>query len=362
MTDHPPTSSPTKTPVLRRSQTALPSLIPSRDRAPTSPQQQSSKRSHLHLHHHHRHHHNHGRNGTQSAVQPHAPTTFGDVLNPGNRAERRDRNQRKTPESSRRESLAPVDEHAATRAWKSDKKPVKSADVTREQARGEARDSELRTSLHTLSELSHTVTRRLDDTYYAILERVSILQSTISALYDLSVATKNLHATFRSDAQELETEVTEQIDAFGGFEQQGQNVKGLDERLKASREKARALSSRLEDARHRVELWEKREGEWQARTSRRLRVMWAIVGGLVALGVALWVWHRSRVQRRLDMRICSTATERAPNWDESPMLPSLKGTIDRAESAIQSRMAQPPAPPDSARSEAGPRLRRFGEL
>ncbi len=41
----------------------------------------------------------------------------------------------------------------------------------------------------------------------------------------------------------------------------------MERRIKKDMKHATVLSGRLEQARNRVELWEKRENEWQARTS-----------------------------------------------------------------------------------------------
>ena len=45
-----------------------------------------------------------------------------------------------------------------------------------------------------------------------------------------------------------------------------------------------ALGKRLETARCRVESWGEREREWQARTSRRLMMLWCV------LGTVAWVF------------------------------------------------------------------------
>ena len=57
--------------------------------------------------------------------------------------------------------------------------------------------------------------------------------------------------------------------------------------------KVYALGKRLEAARGKVESWEEREREWQARTSRRLRILWCVLGAvgwlfIVLLGIRHW--------------------------------------------------------------------------
>ena len=127
---------------------------------------------------------------------------------------------------------------------------------------------ELRSSLQALSEHSLKTTRRLDDTYYSILEKLSILRSTIGGLQELSALTKELHESFQNDADEFQGEVEGQIDVFNEFEVQRQQIEKLEARIRAGREKADALNARLEEARRQVEARERIEGEWEAKMSR----------------------------------------------------------------------------------------------
>ena len=64
-------------------------------------------------------------------------------------------------------------------------------------------------------------------------------------------------------------------------------LEGLEERMQKARERAEALDERLHGVRKRVEAWDRREDEWQERVSRRLRIMWAVMGAL-AVVVAAW--------------------------------------------------------------------------
>ena len=63
--------------------------------------------------------------------------------------------------------------------------------------------------------------------------------------------------------------------------------------MKAGRTRMETLGNRLETVRKEIEGWERREGEWQARVSRRLRMLWGVVGSVilvlvVAYGVQSW--------------------------------------------------------------------------
>jgi DNA repair exonuclease SbcCD ATPase subunit len=127
---------------------------------------------------------------------------------------------------------------------------------------------DLRAALQSLSEQSLKTSRRLDDTYYSILEKVSVLRQTIGTLQELSGLTKELHRNFESDTTELVEDVTGQVEAFDGFKAQQEQVSGLEERVKAGKEKADALTARLEQAKERVDARAKSEAQWQARNTR----------------------------------------------------------------------------------------------
>ena len=116
-----------------------------------------------------------------------------------------------------------------------------------------------------------TTTRRLDDTYYAILEKVSNLRSMIEDLHNLSQFTKNLHHDFSTDSSGLQTDIQGQIDRFGGFKEQQNRIGDFEDRLKASKEKAENLQKRLETAKATMEAREKSEEESQAKASREYR-------------------------------------------------------------------------------------------
>lgn len=125
---------------------------------------------------------------------------------------------------------------------------------------------ELRSSLQTLSEHSLKASRRLDDTYYSILEKVSLLRQNIGNLQELSTLTKELHETFQSDTRDLADDVAAQIDAFSNFEPQEEQLEKLESRIRVGKEKSAILNDKLMEARKRVEARAKIEAEWEAKT------------------------------------------------------------------------------------------------
>lgn len=126
----------------------------------------------------------------------------------------------------------------------------------------------LRTTLQSLSDQSLKTSRRLDDTYYSILERVATLHQTIGTLQELSSATKELHTNFESDTKDLVDEVQGQYDAFAKFDTQQEQVAALEERIKAGKERADSLTKRLEDAKEKVDRRKQIEAQRADKTTR----------------------------------------------------------------------------------------------
>lgn len=129
---------------------------------------------------------------------------------------------------------------------------------------------DLRVALQSLSDQSLKTSRRLDDTYYSILEKVSVLRQTIGTLQELSGLTKELHENFESDTKDLMHDVRGQFNNFDNFDTQQQQIIGLEERIKGGQEKADALTRRLTKAKERVDARAKAESEWKSTSTRRL--------------------------------------------------------------------------------------------
>lgn len=121
--------------------------------------------------------------------------------------------------------------------------------------------------MNVLSELAHSSTRRLDHTYYIILEKVGLLRSTIGSLQELTTASGKLHHDFKQQIDNVEAEFHGQIGGFADFEGKQKAIHEFEHRVESSMDKAKQLKDRLEQSRKRVELWETQESAWQARTS-----------------------------------------------------------------------------------------------
>ncbi|KAF2442553.1 hypothetical protein P171DRAFT_434031 [Karstenula rhodostoma CBS 690.94] len=270
-----------------------PSLLytaPSRvsSEAPPQRQKDSTKRKH-HLHrHHHRHHssRHHAKEIVQSAFPSQPPTSFGDLLKQAKES------ITSSPADSRRASVA-VTDGAADKAGQTDgtggldvpplRRPGRPEDLVREQRRVELREDALRSSLQNLSDQSLKTSRRLDDTYYSLLERIATCRQTIGSLQELSNLTNELHHNFETDTQELAEDVEGQFKGSDNFETHQEQVSALELRIKAGKEKAEALEGRLAEARNRVNKRMKLEAELEVRNTRHVRILWGVVGALLGL-------------------------------------------------------------------------------
>ena len=129
---------------------------------------------------------------------------------------------------------------------------------------------DLHVALKSLSDQSIKTSRRLDDTYYSILEKVSVLRQTIGTLQELSGLTKELHENFESDTKELLDDVQGQIDGFDSFDTQEKQIVDLEERVTVGKEKADSLTDRLAKAKGRVDARARSEVEWEAKNTRMM--------------------------------------------------------------------------------------------
>ncbi|GAO13779.1 hypothetical protein UVI_02004980 [Ustilaginoidea virens] len=126
------------------------------------------------------------------------------------------------------------------------------------------------------------MTKRLDDTYYSVLEKMSALQNTVAALADLAVDSHQTCEAFAKSSCDLESDIIRQLGAAGRLEDQQRRISALQARIHASRDRISALASRVDLVQQRVERWEQADREWQERTRRRLKIIW-FVGTAVAL-------------------------------------------------------------------------------
>ncbi|KAJ5901362.1 hypothetical protein N7504_007356 [Penicillium tannophilum] len=166
--------------------------------------------------------------------------------------------------------------------------------VTKRRKQGE---QYLRSALSSIGTLATDVTRRLDYTYYNLLEKITALNSTIGSFQDLSDTASTLLSDFERETAGLDQETRKQINDLQGFQPQIQKADALEKRMKAGRQRVEDLGKRLESVRGEIDRWDQRESEWQSRVSRRLRIFWAIItSGLLVLVLALVIQNWPALQ------------------------------------------------------------------
>ncbi|RDL38585.1 uncharacterized protein BP5553_02925 [Venustampulla echinocandica] len=235
---------------------------------------------------------------------------------------------------------------------------VKKGQVKEEKEKGAHRARELRNAILGLNTLSNNTTRRLDNTYYSVLEKLSVLQNTIVAMKELAGMNRRVNEDFKAEGKGMIGDIRVQLNAFEGFTMQDKRIVGLQDRVKKGRAKVEVLGKRVEVVRERVEGWEKAEVEWQEKTRKRLRVLWLIMlvcgVGFIALVVFQYIPAGSQGQGGLKGNASSLA-ERIPHFEEIGK--ETFNMQERTENALEGLLNR-----TGASLEDDPRLRLFDEL
>lgn len=166
--------------------------------------------------------------------------------------------------------------------------------------------------------LATDITRRLDYTYYNLLEKIAALNATVASFQELSNSTSTLFNDFERETTSLEHEIRKQFGELNEFQPQIQRIEVLEERMRVGRAKAEALNAKLEEMRDEVHRWEEKEVEWQTRVTKRLRIIWGLVlSGVLAFMIAciIQIWPTA-VSQRTDM---SPLAEMLTNYSTPPL-------------------------------------------
>nr|KMM64201.1 hypothetical protein CPAG_00553 [Coccidioides posadasii RMSCC 3488] len=164
---------------------------------------------------------------------------------------------------------------------------IRQEDVEKERERRMEAEKSNSAALSSIADHSIRFSQRLDIAYYNLLDRLSSIRSTIQSFQSLCELTTNLDTDFNNQAAKLVQETRKQITDFQGFVPQIHKVEALERRMNDCREKALKLDKRLEAVRERIDAWDRKEVEWQKRVSRRLRILWAVMGTVVLLLAAV---------------------------------------------------------------------------
>ena len=166
-------------------------------------------------------------------------------------------------------------------------------DVDRMKLDGRRAEGELRDRLAGLGKTSTDITRRLDYTYYSLLEKVGNLVGTIQSFQSLSTQTRALVGNFTKDTDSLDSDIKRRLENFKtGFDEREVRVADLERRGGKARLKAEDLGKRLHNSRLLVESWERRKGEAIKRRGRMWKTTWLTVIGMFGVLVALFMWRQ----------------------------------------------------------------------
>ncbi|RDW88171.1 hypothetical protein BP6252_00203 [Coleophoma cylindrospora] len=239
------------------------------------------------FHRHHRPHHHHTNRHHEKAPQSAHPNLQSNSLADGIKSEG------VTPDHSRNASrrTSMLVEGADVSTASNARKVEPEKDVREEKEKVAQRATQLRNVLMDLNSQSNNNTRRLDNTYYSVLEKLSALQSTIQNMKELATMTRKLDAEFKTESTEFVKDVETQLDGFDGFRQQQKRIEDLDERVKKGRQRIKRLAERVDVVGDRVESWERMELEWQDRTRKRLKLLWILMSICAGILVVLVVFQ-----------------------------------------------------------------------
>lgn len=240
-----------------------------------------NKAQHDENHHRHR---RHAKDVVQSAVETRPPITFDSLL----------RRDRRSPSPAKRQASNEQQQPNMPAQEQVVAEPVTARDVEKARKENKEREEELRRSLKNVEDVAMSSTRELDETYYSILEKASMLRSTVQSLQQLAEESKKMQSTFEEDTQKLEKETNDNLASFNNFEQQEQTINKLVSRLQDSRTKTDHLNERLESARHRVEAFEQRENEKEANRRMRWHFIWGTLAVIVVLVASILVARNRR--------------------------------------------------------------------
>lgn len=206
-----------------------------------------------------------------------------------------------------------------------------------------------------LSATSTTTTGRLDETYFAILEKLGMLRGTVVALKELAGMSQELNEHFKVESQALVSELEQQADSFGQFDDQQKRIEELQGRIHAGRGKVEALSKRVDIVRERIEGWERADIEWQERTRRRLKIIWIITSVVIFSLILLFIGSQYTPSSEDTLTPTITASSNEyKNPDMSEMAGNQSQTVaamvDEVRQALSTRRGGQPAKDDAIRA------------
>ncbi|KAI5208997.1 hypothetical protein E4T39_01113 [Aureobasidium subglaciale] len=310
----------------------------------------ADKKEKKHSSHHRPHRHHHARDTIQSAIQLQHPLSF-DSYNPLRRAQhhhhhnkiRRDRSPEKADVNKDginddQEQAPPKPQWSPEVEYAVDHPPrrlVTTDTIAHERRLREKRQDHVSAALNAVSRDAHTATRKLDDTYYALLQKLGLLRATIASFQDLHSCLDDTTKDFATRSDSLVKDITGQIDAFGDMAQQDENIHQLVKRLHKAKERAESYESRLESCRLRLEQWEKTEQEVNKRNNRTWAVALTALTTFVIFVLVIVLWRKGTL---------ASVTEKPSEWKEALRLERTKTApgihlVDPTEEKVKAKEA-----------------------
>ncbi|WPH00107.1 Hypothetical protein R9X50_00293000 [Acrodontium crateriforme] len=298
---------------LHRLQSNLANAAPSRSHTdlPTTSPEKRSERIHLHKRIHSntvssKHqtpshsHRQRAKDTVQSAIELKPPVSLEHLL----------RREKKGPETSRQGSSEQQRHNENSEEWQTLQelrakeaamRRVKPQDVEKAKAENAKRDEQLRQRLKQVEDIGMDSTRQLDDTYYAILEKASMLRSIVAGLQQLAEESRRMHTSFKEETAQLEQTTRQDLESFNNFTQQEQAIDDLVARLKASKAETEKLNQRLEKTRLRIEAYEKRESAKESKRRKQWHATWGTLLGIVVVLLSLvFLKHYQSIALKVD--------------------------------------------------------------
>lgn len=162
--------------------------------------------------------------------------------------------------------------------------------------------------------MSSDASRRLDETYSSISDKLDTLQRTVADLQELTGMWQEGSTAFAQEARDLVDDVNNQIEGLGTYEPHRARIETLQSRIHDGRERIQGLSHRVEAVRERIDGWERADREWQERTRRRLRTGWIVMSILALAFLLLWVFVATVVPEDVLDAVEATPTTEPPPW------------------------------------------------
>lgn len=141
------------------------------------------------------------------------------------------------------------------------------------------------------------MTKQLDATYYVVLEKMSTLQNTITAMKGLAETLRDMCDGFDSESRALESDTVGKLEAMGRFEEQQARICSLQDRVRQGRARIQTLTDRVDVVKERIEGWERADRDWREKTRKRLKIFWSVTSAVAIFMIVLAIGIKNTTPR-----------------------------------------------------------------